>query len=352
MRRCLLSASILVASSAAASSTTRQEPQQQWQQQQQRRQQQQRQGRQGNISYAGPGGCASCPSCNCLDYYPAPEPIWGPGTGPAVLLLHGGLWYSGSRGELDAVCQALVDGHNVSCATADYSYSQSLGGCCTNATACKETYSEQARQVVAAMAQLSETSGIPLDQIFLGGHSAGGHLALLLALRWQEFAGPMGYGDSSPAGFIGIEGIYNATSWAAYDKTRWTSEFACQTKQAFGFPADDSGAPPGTDSNAYERGSPTSLARSGLRPKGPVLLVHSPQDDWVQASQSAELFPLLKPWHSGTPSPAGPSFGVHMIDNSGECVHGEHPAVLQGRSAVTLAGKNAATHELSQPSAT
>ena len=105
MRRCLLSASILVASSAAASSTTRQEPQQQQQQQ-----------RQGNISYAGPGGCASCPSCSCLDYYPAPEPIWGPGTGPAVLLLHGGLWYSGSRGELDAVCQALVDGHNVSCA--------------------------------------------------------------------------------------------------------------------------------------------------------------------------------------------------------------------------------------------
>ena len=142
--------------------------------------------------------------------------------------------------------------------------SQSLGGCCTNATACKETYIEQARQVVGALAQLSVTSGVPMDQIYLGGHSAGGHLALLLALRWQHYAGPMGYGPRPPAGFIGVEGIYNATSWAAYDRTRWASEFACQTKQAFRF-LGGSVAPPGGDREPYALGSPTSLARGGAR---------------------------------------------------------------------------------------
>jgi len=82
------------------------------------------------------GGSSGCPSCRCMDIYTTTsievsnlsivqrvDPI------ATVLFFHGGLWYSGKRGELEQVCNALVK-HNIVCATADYHYSQDLGGCC------------------------------------------------------------------------------------------------------------------------------------------------------------------------------------------------------------------------------
>ena len=91
-----------------------------------------------NVSYAVPvGDCDSCPSCRCMDIFLPSTAAADPGAGaagpagrpaPFVLFFHGGLWYSGSRDEIDEVCTAVVSRSNgtVGCATADYPYSQDL----------------------------------------------------------------------------------------------------------------------------------------------------------------------------------------------------------------------------------
>jgi hypothetical protein len=98
---------------------------------------------------------------------------------------------------------------------------------------------------------------------------------------------------SAPAGVVGIEGIYNISLWETYDSDRWHGQFRCATRKAFGSPT--------VDPQGWQDGSPTFLARTqGLSvsyriqsmstilyfvSQVPGLLVHSPQDDWVQASQ-------------------------------------------------------------------
>jgi acetyl esterase/lipase len=154
-----------------------------------------------NISYGDAGCTAACPSCQCLDIY---EPSVTATS--AVLFLHGGLWYSGSRAEIAEVCHSLVAGHGIACVTADYTYSQDLGGCCDRAS-CEETYSQQAMQAVAAVAATSSLlEGVAPSQVYIGGHSAGGHLALLLATAWHSYAP----GVVPPAGYIGVEGVSDA----------------------------------------------------------------------------------------------------------------------------------------------
>ena len=163
------------------------------------------------------------------------------------------------------------------------------------------------------------------------------------------------------------------TRWEAYDTTRWHGEFRCATRQAFG-----------TDNACWDAGQPTTLARQGVQPQGPMLLVHSPGDDWVQASQASELFKVLRPPSlpkptraradgDGRSSSSSNSSSVvdaggvgnddgnggvpnvwyeenggrkghqrqpqrhHRLDLNGSCAHGQHSDVLKGASAILLA---------------
>ena len=118
-----------------------------------------------------------------------------------------------------------------------------------------------------------------------------------------------------------VEGIYNVSMWDAYDKARWNSTFHCPTRQAFGDPV--------TSAAAWQDGSPSVNALSE-DPLAPLLLIHSPGDDWVQSAQAVGLYKRLQP----------PLFGGtgHSLDVKGKCVAGQHPQVLEGKSAASLAG--------------
>jgi acetyl esterase/lipase len=227
-------------------------------------------------------------------------------TGPAVVLAHGGLWQSGDRAELSTICAALASG-GLSCATIDYTYSQDLGGCCMSG--CTETYTAQAALFADAVAEVTSRGFAPA---FVGGHSAGGHLAMILALRWQEFAPSA----TPPAGFIGLDGIYDVGVWDAYQLSFWSGWFTCTNQKAFGF-----------SSAEWASGSPTSLAAS-LVPAAPVLLIHSPGDDWVQSRQATEFYNALAP----------PPRGAHRLDVGGTCASGSHSAMLTGSSSALVVG--------------
>jgi hypothetical protein len=122
--------------------------------------------------------------------------------------------------------------------------------------------------------------------------------------------------------------IFNASLWDAYDESRWAEQFRCQTRQAFG--QREPGAPVPA---SWLAGSPVHLAElPGAVPvAGPVLLIHSPEDDWVQAAQATQMFAALQPLATAPQATA-----AHRIDTEGACARGQHPAVLTGASAVML----------------
>lgn len=262
-----------------------------------------------------------------LDLYlhtPAPaEPI------AVVVLAHGGLWQGGDKLALANLCEALVESRTaMACASINYRLSHALGGVCRGAGV--DTYVEQVRDFAQAYALLHERAALhhfDPARFYVGGHSAGAHLAHVLELRWSDFKSACARlgGCPAPAGAIGIEGIYDVAAWDAYDAQAWNGAFACATRKAFGAPPNSPTPCLDGPNNlpCWQIGSPTYLAQHavalGLAPLGHALLVHSPDDDWVDIAEASSF--------AGTRAAAFP--GLHAWSSTdGGCGSGSHDAVL------------------------
>jgi hypothetical protein len=121
----------------------------------------------------------------------------------------------------------------------------------------------------------------------------------------------------------GVEGIYNLSLWDQYDSDYWHGQFNCSTYRAFG--------DPGVCASCWDAGATTLLASraeaEGMPPT-PTLLVHSPQDTWVQAAQAEQMAAA-----SEASLPRNPV----TLDVGGHCASGQHEDVLHGASARLLA---------------
>lgn len=266
-------------------------------------------------------------SAQMLDLYlPQPraaDPV------PILVLAHGGLWQGGSKEALATLCQQIVlgAGGSVACASIDHRLSQDLGGICMGGP---DTYEDQLRDFGAAVAWLqnhAESYGLDASQLFVGGHSAGGHLAHALNLRWDEFAGVCNLEGGCPSAVaaIGIEGIYDIVAWDAYDQAFWQGAFSCATHKAFG--ASPSSSTPCIDPQfgraCWEVASPTYLANHaaelGLAAVGNALMIHSPADDWVDIAEAGALGDAL--------AAAFPSRTV-IVSDTGVCAAAGHNELL------------------------
>jgi acetyl esterase/lipase len=247
---------------------------------------------------------------------------------PTLVLAHGGLWQAGSKQALAVLCQQVVagGGGSLACASIGYRLSQNLGGLCMGGPA---TYEEQLRDFGAAVTLLqnqAEPHGLDPARMFVGGHSAGGHLAHALNLRWDVFAGPCSDDGGCPRAIaaIGIEGIYDIAAWDAYDQAFWNAAFSCATHKAFGDPP---GSPtPCTERSGHacwELGSPTYLASHaaelGIVSSGHALVIHSPADDWVDIAQASAFGDALA---AGFPN------RTVIVSDAGACAVGSHNALL------------------------
>ena len=156
--------------------------------------------------------------------------------------------------------------------------------------------------------------------MFVGGHSAGGHLAQEWNLRWSDFEQTCTHPSGCPpaAGAIGIEGIYDVAAWDAYDASNWRGQFSCATRKAFAFSPGDC-TDTTYDRPCWDVGSPEYLARNsvamGIAPAGHVLIIHSPGDDWVDVAEATDFGAAM--------SAAFPD--IHVITSTdGACATGQH----------------------------
>jgi arylformamidase len=120
----------------------------------------------------------------------------------------------------------------------------------------------QAQDVAAALALLTREAqryGYDPSRIFLAGHSAGGHLATLVALD-PSYLGKHNLNPKSLAGVISFSGLYDlAPKWNVTDNQK------SATAKTFG-----------TDANVLKRASPITYARAD----GPPFLLLGAQDDF------------------------------------------------------------------------
>lgn len=187
----------------------------------------------------------------------------GLGAAPLVVLVPGGGWSSADPSGLVPLAERLTaSGATTSLVT----YSTTSTGA---------VFPQPADDVACAVrwsAQEATTLGHPPSIVAVVGHSAGGHLATLVALSGNEF----GRGCSAPPvtldGVVGLAGVYDVN----WDVSALDALFA----------GDDT-----PDGRA--KGSPLQWARSGPPSGLEVLLVHGDADDQVPLEQSTVLADAL-----------------------------------------------------------
>lgn len=120
--------------------------------------------------------CYDAASGQCLDIVPAP----GPGLKPAFVFIHGGYWRMLSKNESVYMAPPLV-ARGITLVAPDYTLAPA---------ATLEEIVRQMRAMIAWLYRHGAEHGIDPERLFIGGHSAGGHLtAALVAGGWRETQG-------------------------------------------------------------------------------------------------------------------------------------------------------------------
>jgi len=182
------------------------------------------------------------------------------GENPLLIFVHGGAWVSGDKSMYQRV--GFIWGQR-GYAVAIPNYRLSSSGA--------PKHPAHVEDIAAAYRWLVANAGkygYRKDRIYVIGHSAGAHIAGLLAT-----------GDylrhSPPTGFVGLEGIYDLpkldSAWPAYRNWFIT--------KAFGNP------------NKWAVASPT---RRPVVLKTPWLVIHSTQDELVDVGQSQDFAKHLR----------------------------------------------------------
>ncbi|MDP1878330.1 MAG: alpha/beta hydrolase [Actinomycetota bacterium] len=188
-----------------------------------------------------------------------------PGPAPLVVLVPGGGWSSADPNGLVPLAELLTaSGATTSLIT----YSTTTMGA---------VFPQPVDDVACAVrwsAEQATAMGHPPSRVVLVGHSAGGHLATLVALSGDKFGGDCAPPVVAVDGVAGLAGVYD-TTWPV------------GALNAF------FGGVYSVDGRA--KGSPLEWAKTGAAPAGlRVLLVHGDEDYQVPLEQTALLAEALE----------------------------------------------------------
>ncbi|ELZ28160.1 esterase [Halosimplex carlsbadense 2-9-1] len=193
-----------------------------------------------------------------LDVY---EPANGGADRPAVVVYHGGAWIEGEKGQLEALERALAEQGYV-CFDANYRLS---------GEATFPTPVEDAAAAVRYAKANADEYGVDSDRIATTGHSAGAHLAALIAAADGGFDSTDAPVSSTVAAAAPISGVYDLR-----DREQATAN---DVERQF------LGGGPDEVPERYERASPAAHVDDATPP---TLLLHGDDDDLLPADGARE----------------------------------------------------------------
>jgi arylformamidase len=127
-----------------------------------------------------------------FDFFPAASP-----EAPLLIFFHGGYWQEHSKTDVLFVATNCV-ARGIAYASVEYTLAP---------RASVEEIVEQCRRAVGSIYSQASALGFDSRRIFIGGSSAGGHLAsMLLVDGWQK---KLGFKDDLVAGAILLSGVYD-----------------------------------------------------------------------------------------------------------------------------------------------
>ncbi|KAF8978786.1 Kynurenine formamidase [Entomortierella lignicola] len=238
--------------------------------------------------------------------------------GSLIIFVHGGAWRSGDKSGFVEMAKNLANSTKDTVAVVNYTLSIAAVKDDPTSVPPEAQHPKHVQDVAAAIGylykQASDHGGYNHDQIFLVGHSAGGHITGLLALRPDLYLEPVearlslskGTLHSAIRGVIGVEGIYNVDSLLR----RWPS-YRDFVIQAFG-----------SDPEALINGSPDGqrVPSSQTFAISYYAVIQSNQDELVEREQAIEYYSHLQ-------SIAGASAADKVILEFGDW--GSHDDMLQ-----------------------
>ena len=125
-----------------------------------------------------------------LDLFPAQSPRG------ALLFIHGGYWRALDKDDHSFVAPAFVD-EGVGVVVINYDL-------CPNVSIAHIV--EECRQAVAWLWREGRSQGVPVERLFIAGHSAGGHLvAMLYTTDWRRYGVPV----DAIRGGVSISGVFD-----------------------------------------------------------------------------------------------------------------------------------------------
>lgn len=126
-----------------------------------------------------------------LDFFPAPGK-----DAPLFVFIHGGYWQSLDNKPFSFMARPLVEA-GIACAAMTYDLCPTIS---------MTRLLEQVREGIVWLHRNAATLGFDADRIFVGGHSAGGHLtAMLLLTDWTRY----GLAKDAVKGGLSISGLYD-----------------------------------------------------------------------------------------------------------------------------------------------
>ncbi|KAJ1979092.1 hypothetical protein H4R35_001648 [Dimargaris xerosporica] len=202
---------------------------------------------------------------------------------PLLVLVHGGMWYSGDKRELAWLGHHIAADHGLAVALVNYRLSDAN----TN------LFPVPALDVSCALAFLvtyAAQLGYDGSRVYLGGHSAGAQMVALIAFQPARYFYPAVQGMFGSVmhaqqralpwvqGIIGIAGLYHLPRllqmFPSY-RSYYIRALQDQPEQ-------------------WEKYSPQLVTLSPDHPRVPWLVLHSPQDELVDASQAQGMVEYLK----------------------------------------------------------